>query len=180
MGKIKKGESVDEQITKKESEFLIEKIKKIPDELFTIPVKPKILAKTIYFDPNNGKPMLGEILVCDYAPDRPYYIIINPADSRCYIKFEPRNSDGELIKGLITISVKANLCGIKQRVYACSSEFHDPTMEISKVGNHKHWQFGMVVSPGDNIQVEFLRAADYELDVNKSVLEIVVTRKKIM
>lgn len=119
-----------------------------------------------------------ESVVHTFTPPTGHYVIINPSDITQEVLFEPfATSDSTgFIRGLINIYTRTGLMGFQQRLYSASSEYHNPAVSQSSVGNRRRWQFGAVISPGDLLETRFIGAV---ANIVGSHLDHRVTIKKI-
>ena len=133
---------------------LARQMAKVPVEVFDIfPGYPNVAVSTalVSSTPN------VESLVHTFTPPTGHYVVINPADITQEVLYEPYDSSTGTVflKGLINIYTKTGLQGFVQRLYSGGSEFHNPAINISSVGNRRRWQFGAVISPGDIMETRF-------------------------
>jgi hypothetical protein len=89
---------------------------------------------------------------------------INPGDLTQEAFLEPIDSKGDFINGVINIYAEFSN-GEVMRVYSGRSEFHNSRRSPT---NRRHWQFGVVLEPGDKIVTKFI--ASTAMDVKRSHL----------
>jgi hypothetical protein len=56
---------------------------------------------------------------------------------------------------MITIYAQTGLQGKSERVYAASSEFHNPFQNMASIGNRRKWQLGYIIVPGESMLTKF-------------------------
>jgi len=136
---------------------LANQMKKVPVEVFDIfPGFPS----TQYSSNLSVSTPGAESTVHTFTPPTGHYVVINPSDITQEVLYEPYDSSvtSTLVKGLISIYTRTGLQGFQQRLYHGGSEFHNPSINISSVGNRRRWQFGAVISPGDTMETRFFHA----------------------
>ena len=102
-------------------------------------------------------------------------IRLNPGDLGQDALFQPHDTDGNFMLGLIQIWVELALGGERQRVYAGSSEFHN----ADSPNVRRKWQVGYEMTPGDKLVTTFIPASEGTFDVKKSHLNHRVFSVKI-
>jgi hypothetical protein len=156
---------------------LADQMKRVPVEVFDIfPGFPS----TVYSSNLSQSTPGSESTVHTFTPPTGHYVVINPSDITQEVLYEPYDSSvtSTLIKGLISIYTRTGLQGFQQRLYHGGSEFHNPSINISSVGNRRRWQFGAVISPGDTMETRFFNAT-YATSSTASHLDHRVSIKKI-
>jgi len=135
---------------------LAQQMAKVPVEVFDIfPAFPNAVVSSAL----GNSVAAAETTIHTFTPPTGHYVVINPADITQEVLYEPFSSSqgtaGAFLKGLVSVYTRTGLQGFQQRLYHGGSEFHNPDINISSVGNRRRWQFGAVVSPGDLMETRF-------------------------
>jgi hypothetical protein len=160
---------------------LAARLGQVPVEVFDIfPAYPNVTVSTAL---SMGTAQV-ETTVHTFNPPTGHYVVINPSDLTQEVLLETFNSLGtastNYIKGLVNIYTRTGLQGFQQRLYSGGSEFHNPNQQMASMGNRRRWQFGAIISPGDNMETRFFGAAATDIfHSTNSHLDHRVSVKKI-
>ena len=154
---------------------LATRLGQVPVEVFDIfPGYPSLAISTALSAGVHGT----ETTIHTFNPPTGHYVVINPSDLTQEVLLETYDSSSGYIKGLINIYTRTGLQGFQQRLYSGGSEFHNPAQQMASMGNRRRWQFGAIVSPGDDIETRFLHAVS-DMGTTYSHLDHRVSVKKI-
>ena len=159
---------------------LAERLKQVPGEIYDI--FPGVPNTTVSTNLTAGTANT-DTDVHTFTPPVGNYIVLNPGDVTQEVLFETFTSNGrtssDFIPGLITVHALTGLQGKRERLYAASSEFHNPFQNMSSVGHRRKWQLGYLISPGDAIITRFVGSSANGTATSTAHLDHRVLAKKI-
>jgi hypothetical protein len=135
---------------------LAERLRSVPSEPYDIyPSYPS----TTYSSALSANTASSETTCHTFIAPTGSYVVLNPGDVTQEALFETFTSNGrtssDFIAGMITIYAQTGLQGKSERVYAASSEFHNPFQNMASIGNRRKWQLGYIIVPGESMLTKF-------------------------